>query len=136
MLSIFNFTEMKENTFAGGSECCLFRNNNKFPPNTFKFKPKNHMYDDNIERCLLNIKGIINRQQKGYMRSYYNSPEEYFYMINKNIPRPTYIVFNGIPMTLEEIQIWQDKINYASNQAKIMNSCYFKYREAVQRIFP
>ena len=56
--------------------------------------------------------------------------------MNKNIPRPTNIMFNGskseIHMTWEERRY--DKINYALNWAKIMNNCYFKYREMMRRI--
>ena len=54
--------------------------------------------------------------------------------MNKNIP--TNIMFDGskfgIHMTWEEIRY--DKINYALNWAKIMNSCYFNYREIMRKI--
>ncbi|KAM3335580.1 hypothetical protein ACQJBY_029842 [Aegilops geniculata] len=122
---------MKRRTLVGGSDCLIFGDDNKlkiFPPNTFNFKPKDNIHVDDIERCLLDIKDIIKRQEKGYMRSNINTPAIYF------TPRPTYIMFDKIPMTWEEIQIRRDQINYASNLAKIMNSCYFKYLEVIQRI--
>ena len=71
-----------------------------------------------MERCLLKIKDIIRRQEKGCMQSNINNPAVYF------TPRLTYVIFDGIPMTWEEFQIRRDKINYASNWAKIMKGCY------------
>ena len=77
---------------------------------------------------LLDIKDIIKRQEKGYMRSNINTPAIYF------TPRPVYIMFDETPMTWEEIQIRRDKINYALNWAKIRNSCYFKFREIEYKV--
>ncbi|XBI43562.1 hypothetical protein VPH35_108319 [Triticum aestivum] len=112
---------MKRNTLAGGSESEIFVNNTRLrilPPNTFNFKQKDHIHIDDMERCLLKIKDIIRRQEKGYMQSNINTHAVYF------TPKPTYVMFDGIPMTWEEFQIRRDKINYASNWAKIMKGCY------------
>ena len=62
------------------------------------------------------------------MQSNINNPALYF------TPRPTYIMFDGIPMTLEELQIRRDEIKYAANWAKIMKGCYFEYQELIERI--
>ena len=125
---------MKRGLLPTGNECFIFGDDNKlkiFPPNTFNFKPKNHIHVDEIQRCILDNMNILERERKCYMLSNLNSLIEY-----SNIPRPTNIMFDGsksgIHMPWEEIRY--DKINYALNWAKIMNSCYFNYREMIRRI--
>ncbi|KAF7100267.1 hypothetical protein CFC21_101801 [Triticum aestivum] len=122
---------MKRNTLVGGSESYISGNNTRIrilPPNTFNFRPKDHIQVYDMEICLLDIKDIIRRQEKGCMQSNINNPAVYF------TPRPTYIMFDGIAMTLEEIQIRRDEIKYAANWAKIMKGCYFEYQELIERI--
>ena len=131
---------MKRGTLCGGSECFMFKDDNNrlklYRPNTFNFKPNNHIHVDEIQRCIMDNMNILKRERKGYTLSNLNSLTEYSNIMNKNMPRPTNIMFDGsksrIPMTSEEITY--DKINYALNWAKIMNSCYFNYREMMRRI--
>ena len=88
---------MKRNTLVGGSESYISGNNTRIrilPPNTFNFRPKDHFQVYDMEICLLDIKDIIRRQEKGYMQSNINNRAVYL------TPRPIYIMFDGISMTL------------------------------------
>lgn len=92
-------------------EYYTFGNDNKlrvFPPNTFKFKPKDHIFTDEVQQCLLdNLWFQYNnkREDKGYFLAILNSLSEYFHLINGMLPssespkkiqvRPLYILFNG-----------------------------------------
>ena len=56
-----------------------------FPPNTFKFKPKDHIFMDEVQQCLLdNLWFHYNnkKEDKGYYLAILNSLSEYFHMIN------------------------------------------------------
>ena len=79
-----------------------------FPPNTFKFKPKDHVFMDEVQQCLLdNLWFHFNnkKEDKGYYLAILNSLSEYFHMINGMMPssdcpekvqlRPLYVIFNG-----------------------------------------
>ncbi|KAJ1255943.1 hypothetical protein BS78_K131500 [Paspalum vaginatum] len=104
-------------TFMFGSE------NNKlriFPPNSYKFRPKDRIILDEVQECLLgNFWYQYNhkREEKGYMLSILNSLAEYFHIMNSNIPstedlesiekRPLYVIFEGkmpgIYISFEEV---------------------------------
>ncbi|KAJ1255944.1 hypothetical protein BS78_K131600 [Paspalum vaginatum] len=92
-------------TFMFGSE------NNKlriFPPNSYKFRPKDHIILDEVQECLLDnfwYQCNHKREEKGYMLSILNSLAEYFHIMNSKIPstedleyiekRPLYVIFKG-----------------------------------------
>ena len=94
-----------------GSECYNFGTDNKlriFPPNTFKFKPRDHIVLDDIQECILDnfwYQYNIKREDKGYMLAILNSLAEYFHMINGKIQpkespeyiekRPLYVIYRG-----------------------------------------
>jgi hypothetical protein len=106
-----------------GVESFSFGNDNKlkiFPPNSFKFKPKDHIIIDEVqERILDNFWYQYNnkREKRGYMLSILNSLTEYFHMMNEALPKydghdsieqtPIYVIFEGSKpgayMSFEEI---------------------------------
>ena len=114
---------MKKGLLPNGSEVFTFGIENSlkiFPPNTFNFKPKNHIILDEVQSSILDnfwYQYNNRREDKGYMLSILNSLAEYFNMINKkgsisaNIDiqeiKPLYVLFDGtnpgIYMTFEEI---------------------------------
>jgi len=98
-----------------------------FPENTFKFKPKNHIFVDEVQQCLLdNFWYHYNnkREEKGYYLAILNSLSEYFHEINgmlpsvespeKIQPKTLYIIFNGkkpgIYTSFEEIVIFKKEM--------------------------
>ena len=92
-------------TFTFGSE------NNKlriFPPNSYKFRPKDHIILDEVQECILDnfwYQYNHKREEKGYMLSILNSLAEYFHTINSKMPptekheyierRSLYVIFEG-----------------------------------------
>uniref|UniRef100_A0ACD6ASL3 Uncharacterized protein n=1 Tax=Avena sativa TaxID=4498 RepID=A0ACD6ASL3_AVESA len=82
---------MKRGLLPNGSEVFTFGSNNSlkiFPPNTFKFKPKGHIYIDEIQQCILDnfwFQHNVKKDETGYMLSILNSLAEYFNMMNKKI---------------------------------------------------
>lgn len=114
---------MKRGLSFNGIETMSFGAENKlriFPPNTYKFKPKNHIVLDDQQECILdNLWYQYNnkREDKGYMLSILNSLAEYFNMINGIIPTtenieapekiPLYVLYSGkapgIYVTYEKI---------------------------------
>ena len=89
---------MKRGLGFNGIETMSFGAENKlriFPPNTYKFKPKNHIVLDDKQECILDnfwYQYNIKREDKGYMLSILNSLAEYFNMINGIMPTTENIV--------------------------------------------
>ena len=99
---------MKRGTSHIESECFSFGTDNKqriFPPNTYKFKPRDHIVLDEIQECILDsfwFQYNNRREHKGYMLVILNSLAEYFHMINGKIQpkesssniekRPIYVI--------------------------------------------
>jgi hypothetical protein len=85
---------MKRGMNFNGIETFSFGAENKlriFPPNSYKFKPKDHIVLDDMQECILdNLWYQYNnkRDDKGYFLSILNSLDEYFNMINGKIPSP------------------------------------------------
>ena len=114
---------MKKTTNFSGVETFVFSPENKlrvFPPNSYKFKPRDHIVLDEVQECLLDnfwYQYNNKREEKGYMLSILNSLAEYFHLINSMLPisnatesvqqRPIYVEFEGpkpgIYVTFEEI---------------------------------
>ena len=114
---------MKRGTSPIGDECFNFGTENKlriFPPNTYKFKPRDHIVLDDIQECILDnflFQYNNKREDKGYMLAILNSLAEYFHMINGKIQpkessvniekRPIYVIYRGkipgIYVTFESI---------------------------------
>jgi len=114
---------MKRETSPIGGECFSFGIDNKlriFPPNTYKFKPRDHIVLDDIQECILDnfwFQYNNKREDKGYMLAILNSLAEYFHMINGKIQpkessiniekRPIYVIYRGktpgIYVTFESI---------------------------------
>lgn len=114
---------MKRGLLPNGSEVFTFGSNNSlkiFPPNTFKFKPKGHIYIDEIQQCILDnfwFQHNVKKEETGYMLSILNSLAEYFNMMNKKVPKSAnikteelialYVLYDGnkpgIYFTFEEI---------------------------------
>lgn len=115
---------MKKEMNFGGAEYFTFGQENKlriFPPNTYKFKPKNdHIILDEVQECIMDnfwFQYNNKREDKGYMLSILNSLAEYFNTINEmskpskntELPkkRPLYVIFDGkrpgIYITFEEL---------------------------------
>jgi hypothetical protein len=102
---------MKKGIGFNGIETISFGPENKlrvFPPNSYKFKPKDHIILDETQECILdNFWYMYNnkREEKGYMLSILNSLAEYFNMMNGMIPssenveapelKPLYILYDG-----------------------------------------
>ena len=82
---------MKRGTSPIGDECFSFGIDNKlriFPPNTYKFKSRDHMVLDDIQECILDnfwFQYNNKREDKCYMLAILNSLTEYFHMINGKI---------------------------------------------------
>jgi len=82
---------MKKGTSPTGGECFSFGIDNKlriFPPNTYKFKPRDHIVLDDIQKCILDnfwFQYNNKREDKCYMLAILNSLAEYFHMINGKI---------------------------------------------------
>jgi hypothetical protein len=106
-----------------GVESFSFGNDNKlkiFPPNSFKFKPKDHIIIDEVQECILDnfwYQYNNKREERGYMLSILNSLAEYFHMTNEALPKydghdsieqkPIYVIFEGskpgVYISFEEI---------------------------------
>ncbi|KAJ1255942.1 hypothetical protein BS78_K131400 [Paspalum vaginatum] len=103
---------MKRGISFNGIETFMFGSENDklriFPPNSYKFRPKDHIIFDEVQKCLLNnfwYQYNHKREEKEYMLSILNSLAEYFYMMNSKIPstedieyiekRPLYVIFEG-----------------------------------------
>ena len=102
---------MKRGTSPIGGECFSFGTDNKlriFPPNTYKFKPRDHIVLDDIQECILDnfwFQYNNKREDKGYMLAILNSLVEYFHMINGKIQpkepssniekKPIYVIYRG-----------------------------------------
>jgi hypothetical protein len=104
-------------------ESFSFGNDNKmkiFPPNSFKFKPNDHIIIDEVQECILDnfwYEYNNKREERGYMLSILNSLAEYFHMMNEALPKyddhdsieqePIYIIFEGskpgVYISFEEI---------------------------------
>jgi hypothetical protein len=91
-----------------------------FSPNTFKFKPRDHITLDEIQECILDnfwFQYNNKREERGYMLAILNSLAEYFHMINRKIQpkepsgniekKPIYVIYRGkiqgIYVTFESI---------------------------------
>jgi hypothetical protein len=102
---------MKRSMNHMGVEFFSFGNDNKlkiFPPNSFKFKPKDHIIVDEVQECILDnfwYQYNNKREERGYMLSILNSLAEYFHMMNEELPKyvdqdsieqkPIYVIFEG-----------------------------------------
>jgi hypothetical protein len=114
---------MKRSTDHMRVEFFIFANDNKlkiFPPNIFKFKPKDHIIIDEVQECILDnfwYKYNHKREERGYMVPILNSLDEYFHMTNEALPKyddhdiiekkPIYVIFEGskpgVYISFEEI---------------------------------
>ena len=102
---------MNRGVSFNGIETFSFRSENKlriFPPNSYKFKPKDHIVLDEMQECILDnfwYQYNNKREEKGYMLSILNSLAEYFNMMNGKMPssqeieipelKPIYILYDG-----------------------------------------
>jgi hypothetical protein len=106
-----------------GVESFTFGNDNKlkiFKPNSFKFKPKDHINIDEVQECILDnfwYQYNNKREERGYMLSILNSLAEYFHMTNEALPKYEdhdsieqkliYVIFEdskpGVYISFEEI---------------------------------
>uniref|UniRef100_K3ZNP7 Uncharacterized protein n=1 Tax=Setaria italica TaxID=4555 RepID=K3ZNP7_SETIT len=102
---------MKRGVSPTGGYCFCFGAKNKlriFPPNTYKFKPRDHIVLDEVQECILDnfwYQYNNKREDKGYMLAILNSLAEYFHTINgliqpKETPeniekRPIYVIYKG-----------------------------------------
>ncbi|WVZ63862.1 hypothetical protein U9M48_013460 [Paspalum notatum var. saurae] len=84
---------MKKEISFNGIETFMFGlENNKlkiFPPNSYNFRPKNHIILDKVQECILDnfwYQYNHKREEKGYMLSILNSLAEYFHMMNSKMP--------------------------------------------------
>ena len=114
---------MKRGMSPTGGESFSFGTENRlriFPPNTYKFKPKDHIVLDEIQECVLDnfwFQYNNKRDDRGYMLAILNSLAEYFHMINGKIQpkdlssniekKPIYVIYRGktpgIYVTFEEV---------------------------------
>jgi hypothetical protein len=142
---------MKKGLLPNGSEVFTFGIENSlkiFPPNTFKFKPKNHIILDEVQSCILDnfwYQYNNRREDKGYMLSILNSLAEYFNMMNKkgsissNIDiqeiKPLYVLFDGINpgiyMTFEEII--KEKMVARKKKEDLTWKKYIDFNEALKQ---
>jgi hypothetical protein len=106
-----------------GVESFSFGNDNKlkiFSPNSFKFKPKDHIIIHEVQECILDnfwYQYNNKREERGYMLSILNSLTEYFHMTNEALPKydvhdsieqkSIYVIFEGskvgVYISFEEI---------------------------------
>jgi hypothetical protein len=107
-----------------GVESFSFENDNKlkiFPPNSFKFKPNDHIIIDEVQKCILDnfwYQYNNKREERCYMLSILNSLAEYFHMTNEALPmndddhdsikpKPIYVIFEcnktGVYISYEEV---------------------------------
>uniref|UniRef100_K3YMK8 Uncharacterized protein n=1 Tax=Setaria italica TaxID=4555 RepID=K3YMK8_SETIT len=102
---------MKKGVSPTGIDCFCFGAENKlriFPPNTYKFKPRDHIVLDEVQECILDnfwYQYNNKREDKGYMLAILNSLAEYFHTINgliqpkespKNIEKKAiYVIYKG-----------------------------------------
>ena len=102
---------MKRGLSPNGFESFSFGAENKlriFPPNTYKFKPKDHIVLDEVQECILDnfwFQYNNKREDKGYMLAILNNLTEYFHLINGMIQpkessaniekKPTYVIYRG-----------------------------------------
>jgi hypothetical protein len=76
-----------------GVESFSFGNDNKlkiFPPNLFKFKPKDHIIIDEVQECILDnfwYQYNNKREEMDYMLSILSSLAEYLHMTNEALPK-------------------------------------------------
>jgi hypothetical protein len=100
---------MKKGTSPISNEYFSFGTNNElriFPPNTFKFKPRDHIVLDDIQQCILDnywFQYDNKREYRGYMLAILNSLAKYFHMINGKIQpkepsgniekKPIYVIY-------------------------------------------
>lgn len=114
---------MKKTTNFSGVETFVFSPENKlrvFPPNSYKFKPKDHIILDEVQECILDnfwFQYNNKREERGYLLSILNSLAEYFNLINSKLPisddiesvpqKPIYVIYEGpkpgLYVTFEEI---------------------------------
>jgi hypothetical protein len=114
---------MKKGASPIGGEYFSFGIDNKlriFPPNTFKFNPRDHIALDEIQECILDnfwFQYNNKREDRGYMLAILNSLAEYFHMINEKIQpkepseniekKQIYVIYRGktpkIYVTFESI---------------------------------
>lgn len=114
---------MKRSTNHLGVEFFSFGTDNKlkiFPPNSYKFKPKDHIIIDEVQECILDnfwYQYNNKREERGYILSILNSLAEYFHMINESSQqneeyeqmehKPIYVIFEGstpgIYISFEEV---------------------------------
>jgi hypothetical protein len=80
---------MKRTMNHMGVESISFENDNKlkiFPPNSFKFKPNDHIIIDEVQECILDnfwYQYNNKREEICYILSILISLVEYFHMINE-----------------------------------------------------
>ncbi|WVZ63147.1 hypothetical protein U9M48_012805 [Paspalum notatum var. saurae] len=103
---------MKKEISFNGIETFMFGSeNNKlriFPPNSYKFRPKDHIILDEVQKCILDnfwYQYNHKREKKDYMLSILNSLAEYFHTMNSKMPptkereyiekRLLYVIFEG-----------------------------------------
>jgi len=102
---------MKRGMSPSGGESFSFGTENRlriFPPNTYKFKPKDHIVLDEIQECILDnfwFQYNNKRDDRGYMLAILNSLAEYFHMMNGKIQpkdlssniekKPIYVIYRG-----------------------------------------
>lgn len=118
---------MKKGVSPTGGEHYYFGTENKlriFPPNTYKFKPRDHIVLDGVQECVLDnfwFQYNNKREDRGYMLAILNSLAEYFNMINGKIQpeelptniekRPIYVIYKGtkpgVYVTYEAIVVQQ-----------------------------
>jgi hypothetical protein len=76
-----------------GVQSFSFRNDNKmkiFPPNSFKFKPKDHIIINKVQKCILDnfwYQYNNKREERCYMLSILNSLVEYFHITNEALTK-------------------------------------------------
>uniref|UniRef100_K4A1T1 Reverse transcriptase/retrotransposon-derived protein RNase H-like domain-containing protein n=1 Tax=Setaria italica TaxID=4555 RepID=K4A1T1_SETIT len=108
----FNSEDIKlKGVSPTGIDCFCFGAENKlriFPPNTYKFKPRDHIVLDEVQECILDnfwYQYNNKREDKGYMLAILNSLAEYFHTINgliqpkespENIEKKAiYVIYKG-----------------------------------------
>nr|ABA99372.1 retrotransposon protein, putative, Ty3-gypsy subclass [Oryza sativa Japonica Group] len=131
---------MKRSMNYAGVECFTFGDDNKlriFPPNSYKFKPKDHIILDEVQECILDnfwYQYNNKREEKGYLLSILNSLSEYFHLINGSLmpanedheviqQKPIYVVFDG---KLPGVYISFEEIVAQKIDAKLMGGISWK----------